>query len=283
MSILFISRGTLSGVRILVGQLRERTGVKCLSRRDLFEEVGRYGDWATTALSQLSRTNSAYDDFSLVRRLYTVLMRQALLREIRNDNVVYYGFSGHLLVPHLKHFVRVRINAPLGLRLSMTMKRMNCDEISAREYIRNSDDHQVRWARSVYGHDIRDPSLYDLNVSLGNLSTEVLCGVLECVLNENHFQASDETKARVEELFIAANVEGALLSDRRTREFEIEARLEHGCVFLSGPYLENGDRAIVEEIASKVDGVQRVEYNHGICFSASAGRVPGEPCAQMLM
>jgi cytidylate kinase len=263
MAVVFISRGTVSGVQILIGCLRELTGCECLSREDLVKEISRHGDWATEAVEQLSKATSAYEHFSRIRRPYVVLMRQALLGRIRDDNVVYYGFSGHLLVPRIKHFVRVRINAPLRLRVPMTMERLGCDEEAAREYIRNSDDHQVRWARFVYGRDVRDPGLYDLNVNLGHLTIDVVCKILRHVLLEDDLRASSESKAQVEQLFLAANVEAALIIDPRTRELEIDAKVEDDCVHLNGPYLEDANLEVVLGIARAVDGVARVEYNPG--------------------
>ncbi len=263
MAILFISRGTVSGVQILINRLCETSGVKCLSREDLVKEISRYGDWATTVVQQLSKSTSAYDHFSQIRRPYIVLMRQALLEKIREDNVVYYGFSGHLLVPRLKHFVRVRIIAPLSLRVPMTMERLKCDEERAREYIRESDDYQVRWARFMYGRDIRDSALYDLNINLGHLTTEVVCGILKHVLLEKDLQASSELKTQVEQLFLASNVEAALVVDSRTRELEIDARIEDGCIHLNGPYLEDANLEVVMGIARSVDGVTKVDYSPG--------------------
>ncbi len=263
MAVLFISRGTVSGVQVLIDRLRELTGVKCLSREDLVKDIGRYGDWATEAVNNLSKATSAYEHFSEIRRPYIVLMRRALLEKIKEDNVVYYGFSGHLLVPRLKHFVRVRIIAPLSMRIPMTMERLQCDEESAREYIRNSDNHQVRWARFMYGIDISNPALYDLNINLGHLTTAVVCHILEHILQKNDLKISEELKAQVEQVLLAANVEAALILDYRTRDLEIYAKLENGCMRLTGPYLDDISQAIVMEIAKKVDGVEKIEYNPG--------------------
>ena len=148
--------------------------------------------------------------------------------------MVYYGFSGHLVVPHLDHFVRIRINAPLSLRVSMTMERLNCNEDDAREYIINSDEHQVRWARFVYGRDIRDPSLYDLNINLGHLPTEEICAILGHILLESDLYTSGDLKSQVDRLFLTANVEAALVIDPRTRELEISAGIDNDCVYCLG-------------------------------------------------
>ena len=263
MAVIFISRGTVSGVEILIDCLSKRKKVTCLSREDLMEEIRRHGDWATTAIEQLSKATSAYEHFSRIRRPYVVLMRQSLLGRIRMGDMVYHGFSGHLILPHLEHFVRVRINAPLSLRLTMTMERLKCNEDDAREYIRSSDEHQVRWARFVYGHDIRNPALYDLNINLGHLDIEEICAILEYILLESNLTTSDEHKSQVDQLFMEANVEAALVIDTRTRELEIGARLDNGCVCLTGPYLDDAVLAVVMEIAGSIDGVERVEYSPG--------------------
>lgn len=263
MAVVFISRGTASGVQALMDGFGTRTRATWIAREDLVRQVSQHGDWATKLVEQLSQAISAYDHFGRIRRPYIVLMRQALLEKIRHDNVIYHGFSGHLLVPRLSHFVRIRISAPLSLRVSMTMARLRCNQEHALAHISQSDEQQVRWARFMYGHDIRNPALYDLNVSLGHLTIKALCGVLEHVLQERDLQPPEELKAQVEHLFLEASVEAALVIDPRTREFEIGARLENGCMLLTGPYLEDTDREAVMEVARKVDGVGRVEFVPG--------------------
>ena len=46
--------------------------------------------------------------------------------------------------------------------MTMTMKRLGCDENSARGYITEADEYRVKWARFMYGRDIRNTLLYDL-------------------------------------------------------------------------------------------------------------------------
>lgn len=263
MAVIFISCGTVSGVRILINSLCERTVCKYLSRETLINEVSCYGEWATEALTQLSEATSSYEKFSRTRRPYTILMRQALLKKIRDDNVIYYGFSSHLLVPRLKHFVRIRIDAPLSMRIPMTMERLNCDEKSAREYISKSDENKVRWARFVYGIDIRNSALYDLNINLNHLSITTVGNVIEHILQQDDLKASAELKDQVEQALLAANVEAALIIDPRTRDLEIDASQEKGWMKLTGPYLEDKNLAVVMDIARTVHGVERVEYNPG--------------------
>jgi two-component system response regulator CpxR len=263
MPVIFISRGTMSGVHLLVDCLHERTGIRCISREDLERIVNRYGELATRVVEKLANATSAYDQFSELRWPYMVLMREALLEEIRADNVVYHGYSGHLLLPILRHFVRVRIEAPLDLRVKMTMERLGCDETTARDYIVEADDHRVRWARFMYGRDIRNTLLYDVHLNQERVTMETACDILEHIMAAEDFQASAESQGEVERLYLAAGVEVALVTDPRTRALEINAAAQNDGVHLTGPYLEDSEVATVKEIALAVAGVEKVDYIPG--------------------
>jgi len=263
MPVIFISRGTMSGVKKLVEQFHERTGIRCISREDLLKVVAKHGDLALKAVTQLSEATSAYDHFSKLRRPYIILMRQALLEELQKDNILYNGFSGQLLVPRIKHFIRVRINAPLELRIPPTIERLGMDEESAIKYIREMDEQRVQWARYTYGRDIRDPLIYDLHFNLGYISIKVLCGILQNLFSEPELQATEESKNQVWELLQSTNIEAALICDIRTRKFEIHANYKKEKIHLVGPYLEEKDLKTVREIVHDTVQIEEIEYTPG--------------------
>ncbi len=264
MPVIFISRGTMSGVRVLVDCLHDRTAIRCITREDLEKNVNQHGRIATRIVEKLANATSAYDQFSELRWPYIVLMRRALLEKIRHDNVVYHGYSGHLLLPPQRHFFRIRIEAPLALRVKMTMQRMGCDEEKAREYIRDADDMRVKWARYMFAHDIRNAMLYDLLVNLERVSMEAACRIIEDVMKDPDFQATPESQAEVDRLYLATDIEEALVTDPRTSAIEISAEVpETGAIQLVGPYLDEAELSTVMEIAQSVSGVTDIQYAPG--------------------
>jgi hypothetical protein len=263
MAVIFISRGTMSGVHLLVDCLSARTGIRCTSHEDLQDVVNRHGELAKRILERLENATAAYDLFSELRWPYLVLMRNALLEELRQDNVVYHGYSGHLLLPPIRHFVRLRIEAPLDLRVTMTMTRLGCDEKAAREHITEADAYRVKWARFMYGRDIRNTLLYDLVLNLGHMSMEAACGIIERLLAEDDFQASPESRAEVERLYLATSVEVALITDPRTQAYEISAEVMDEGINLSGPYLDETDLGAVKEVVGALPWVKNVRYTPG--------------------
>ena len=263
MPVIFISRGTMSGAHLLVETIHAKTGIRCISHEDLVATVNRYGEIANRTLEKLEDASVAYGQFCDLRRPYLVLMRKALLEQITHGNFIYHGHSGHLLLPPVRHFVRVRIGAPVSLRVSMTMERLKCDEKEAHDYILKADEQRGKWARFVYGQDIKNPLLYDVYLNLSHMRLQGAAGILECILDQEAFQATPASQAEVERMRLATNIEAALVVDPRTAGFEINAEITDQEVQLLGPYLDQDERSLVLDVARSVPGVEKVQYIPG--------------------
>lgn len=263
MSVVLISRGTMTGVARLVERLKSRTGVRCVSREDLARRVDRHGQLARDVVRRLGKATQEYEEFCDLRRAYVILMREALLEFAVHDDLVYHGYSGHLLLPPIGHFIRVRITAPLEMRVKMTQERLGCSKAEAEEYVRQDDEDRVRWARFMYGQDIRDPDLYDTCINLGRLTLDTACNLISQLLEDRDCQPTPESMRTVDELLLASRVESALAADPRTSMVEASAHATDGRLVLTGPYLEDAQLDTVVEIARGVDGVRDVKYEFG--------------------
>jgi hypothetical protein len=263
MAVVLISRGTMSGGRDLASCLSERMNYRSVSRENLLAVVDSHGELAKKAVAGLNKATRAYEQFSQLRRPYLILMRFALLEFVRQGNVVYHGHSGHLLLPNLACCLRVRITTTKTHRVENAMKRLNLSREEAREAVLREDEERVRWARFVYGCDIRDPHLYDAWFSLDRLSIPTIVTMIASSLQEKEFQPTPEAEEELENLFLATHVEAALATDQRTYSLEIGASAKRGLVVLEGPYMEDAQLATVLDIAGAVPGVKTVDYQPG--------------------
>ncbi len=264
MAVVLISRGTMSGGRDLAACLSEQFSLRPVSREDLVAVVdAQGGELAKKVVDGLNHATRAYEQFSRLRRSYLILMRSALLEFVREGNVVYHGHAGHLLLPNLSCCLRVRITTTKARRVENAMKRLNLSKEEASEAVLKEDEERVRWARFVYGCDIRDPHLYDAWFSLDRLTVPAICNMIVGALREKEFQHTPQSMEAMANLFLATRVEAALVSDPRTHELEVGARARGGAVVLEGPYLEDTPLAGVMEIVSAVPGVTAVEYEPG--------------------
>jgi cytidylate kinase len=263
MAVIFLSRGTMSGVRKLVGCLQREPSLRFVSREDLVEVVNRHEGLANRVMDDIATADRDYEKFSRQRREFLILMRQALLEELAGDGVIYHGYSGHLLLPRMPHFVRVRIEAPITTRVSLTMERLACDEQQARDYIHDEDERRVRWARFMYGKDITDPRLYDIVLNLQWMTLELACRILMGVMADPEYHCTEEARARMEKLRLATAVEAALVRDPRTHELEVSAEADDDVVTLVGPYVEADALSAALEIAGAAAAGRRIDYQPG--------------------
>ncbi len=260
---LLVSRGTMSGGANIASCLSAHGGVHCLTREDLITKVNTYGELATRVAAVISRADRDYKQFSDLRRPYLIFMRRALLQYTRAGRLAYFGYSGHLLLPRLAHLVRVRLIAPLEVRVSRTCRVLGMREAEARDHIRSTDTERLQWARMMYGVDLRDPAGYDLCVNLERWTQRGACELLVSIFEQAEFQPTPESVAQLENERLATEVLAALVANPETRELEMQAVAAYGAVRLVGPFLPADKLRIVQDIAGAVTGVKDVQYEPG--------------------
>jgi hypothetical protein len=262
MALLLISRGSFSG-GLLISKCLAEAGWKCLTREDLIAAVNTHGELANRVTASIQKAAHDYGKFSALRRPYKILTQLALLEYAIHGNVAYFGYSGHLLLPGIPHAVRVRILAPVDLRVRLLRDRENLTEDEAREYIRQQDDERNRWTRFMYGKNLRDPALFDLCINLERISFTTACSMLEHAVQQEEFKPTPESMAVLQNRYLCAQVLAALVTTSQTSELEVVATAEDGHVVLEGPYLVDPDRSAVLDIARTVPGVAEVQYREG--------------------
>ncbi len=265
MPVVLISRGTMTGSRKCARCLAEKLGVRSISREDLVDRVDQHGPYAKRVLEALGKAPRAYDQFSQLRRPYLILMRFALLELILEGDIVYQGYSGHLLIPDMPCCLKIRIDAPLDLRVSNAMERLGLPEDQAREAIRREDEDRLRWARFMYGCDIRNPKLYDACFSLGRLSTASIATMIAEALKAPELQPTEGTQSTLRDLYLSSRVEAELITNPDTVPpgTEIGARARAGNVLLEGPYLGPDMVEKIIGIARSIPGVRATDYRPG--------------------
>jgi hypothetical protein len=270
-AVLLISRGSFSGAQTIAKCLSKNAGIICLTREDLTAAVNGHGELANRITASIAKAASNYAEFSALRRPFKLLMRLALLEYVRAGNVAYFGYSGHLLLPHIAHVVRVRLLAPIELRVAQHMARDNYTAERAREHIRQVDEERSRWTRFMYGKNLRDPELFDVCINLERFSFSAACSILSQIATQSEFQPTAESLAMVENLYLATHVLVVLVMDPRTTSIEVGAIARDGCVSLEGPYLEEAELATLLEVSRSVPGVREVQYTEGYSSNLDVG------------
>jgi hypothetical protein len=149
--------------------------------------------------------------------------REALLHFLIQDNVIYHGLAGHFFVKGVSHVLRVRIIADIKDRLALEMQHWGRGaEADGLKLLVNDDEQRRRWSQHLYGIDTGDPSLYDMVIHIGKVSTDDAVEIIANTASMPCLQTTAESKKAMELLFNAAQVQAALVKDIPSAKVEVE-------------------------------------------------------------
>jgi cytidylate kinase len=268
MAIITISRGSMSGGTALAECLAARLGYVSLSREVLVHAAENLGVSEEALRSKIHQATGFWGDLRDDRRIYLVALQSALADACVSGDLVYHGNAGHFLLNELPNVLRVRLIAPLSMRIKAAMERGKLDYRAARDYIRYVDQERIQWTKFVYGADWKDPANYDLVINLRDISIEIACTIVTEVVSLPAYATTPEVKSKLQNFALACRVKLALATDPKSRPFEFEVRADGGKVELSGRGASAnllGKSGLREDdllsVAKTVSGVKEVVLN----------------------
>jgi cytidylate kinase len=269
MAIITISRGSMSGGMALAECLEKHLGYPSLSREVLVKAAEKLGVPEETLRGKIERSARLWERLTSDRRLYLLALQSALVDACVGGDLVYHGHAGHLLLKGVPNVLRVRLIAPLSMRIREVMKRKELDYSAAKEYISLMDEERVRWTKFVYGLDWRDPKNYDLVINLGNITIETACAMIRTVVRLPSYATTEEVRKQLRDYALACRVKVALAANARSRattfdvradndEVEVLAEVATGGLLVrkAGPSEED-----IRLIARTVEGVKNVRVS----------------------
>jgi cytidylate kinase len=212
MAIISISRGSYSRGKEVAETLAEKLGYECVSRDILLETCEEFSIPEIRLVKALHDAPSVLDRFSHGRERYMSYFRAAFLNHMAKDNVVYHGLSGHFFLQGIDHAIKMRIIANMDDRIKEEMKRENSSAEEARYLLKKDDDERRKWSLSLYGKDPWNCSLYDLVLSIDTMTVDDVVGILEGVVKQGRFDATPESKAKLKEKALLANVHAKIVN-----------------------------------------------------------------------
>ncbi|MFZ0960193.1 MAG: cytidylate kinase family protein [Terriglobia bacterium] len=262
MSVITISRGSFSGGKTLAECLADKLGYRCIGRETIVERAAASGVSHEELLAALLKPPGFLERFQHKRYQYLTLFQAALAEEVKDGKVVYHGNAGHLMLKGAAPVLRIRIIAPIEMRLAMVQERLKLTGDEALDYIRKMDEGRKRWTQFLYGVDWEDPALYDLVLNLEHMDIEEACEVIDALARTRKcFELTPECRAELGNLAVAGRVRAALVMNSRTSHLEVEANARGGHVSIRGKVTDTSELVEVRRVAMTVPGVTGLDLD----------------------
>jgi cytidylate kinase len=262
MSVITISRGTMSGGKLIAEGLAASLGFRCIDRDVIVEKAAASGVSHEELRDALDKPPTFLERFQHRKYLYLALIQAALTEEVKTGKAIYQGNAGHLLLKGGGPVFRVRIIAPMDFRIAMARKRLKFGEDEAIHYIQKMDEDRRKWTQYLYGVDWTDPSLYDLIVNLEYVDAQdAVDGIAHIVRNQACFDFDARCEAMMQDLAVASRVRADLALSPALAHLEFEVTLQDGQVVIKGklPDIKLVDE--VKRIALAAPGVEEVSLS----------------------
>lgn len=198
MAIITISRGSLSGGKALAGCLADRMGYPTLGFEVLEEAAESLGISGETFRGKYETAPGLWARLTKEREKYILAIQTALAEWCTRGDLVYHGLSGQFLLKRIPGVFRVRLVAPMELRIRAFLDTQPLmSKSQAQEFIQNVDQERSRWCRLMFGADVADPFNYDLTVNLKRLTLESACATIAEAVTQPRYQITDEVEAEI--------------------------------------------------------------------------------------
>lgn len=187
MPTVIISRLSYTSGEAIAGKVAAELGYRCIDA-EVFDEASRTSGVPALKLRKaLEEAPSMFGSTLSVSKRYAAFIRTALAAQLLEDNVVYHGPFGHVLISGISHVVKVRIFAETEDRIARLMDREQCDRKAAGKKIAQSDKHRLSIGEMVFGVNDDDPGLFNLVINTSQEDEETVAGVIcETIRHDRH-------------------------------------------------------------------------------------------------
>jgi cytidylate kinase len=248
-----------AGKRVVYHEIIEPIANKMRLRKSHVERFldGKSGIWERLTTDRTSMSIFTADEtFKFLRDGSTCVIR---------------GWGAVHLLRNIPHVIRVRVCAPLEMRVTRMMQRLATDNRATVENeIQLSEEAHTAITKRHFGVNWRDPELYDLVLSTERLSIDECVDEIEGMMRRTTFQETPESVRMVDNLSAEWSVRSALRRDERTKATDFTVHCDGGAATLAGVVDTQDEAMAAGEVAAGVEGVMRVDNQLKAASSAGS-------------
>lgn len=253
MAILTISRECRSGSQEIGTAVARSLGYEFVSKERIVADIKKYGkQWPGADLAFDENSPSIWERFDWGYHGVIALVETIIYEHALKDNAVIIGRGGNYLLRDIPHALRIRLVAPLEIRVRRMMKEEGVGDKTARREIARIDASRADYVDKNYGHDWEDVDNYDMVFNSGTDSYEDITKILIAALVERDKYKTPEALDLLAGRADAARIKAAISTDTRLNVPTLEVEFDGKSVLIRGVIHNPKEHHLVEEVVSKV-------------------------------
>jgi cytidylate kinase len=258
MAIITISRGSYSKGREIAEKTAERLGYGCIGREVIIDASREFNIPEVKLIRAIHNAPSILERFGYRKEKYIAYIQSAILKDLKQNNMVYHGLAGHFFLKGVSHVLKVRIIADMEDRVRNEMEREGISREEAVGVLRKDDEQREKWSQYLYGINTRDPSLYDLVIHINQIDANDAVSIICNTVALDKFKTTSDSQRNIENLTVAAEVKAVLIDLKP----DIEVQASDGIVSIMTRAHESEEESLINEmknIAKDIPGVKDIK------------------------
>jgi cytidylate kinase len=258
MTIVAISREMGSGGYEIGEAVAKALHFEYVNRQILLEAAQAYGVPVAALVDVVERRPRLWDRFDAERQRYLTFLEAAHYTFAEQGNLVTASRSGPFFVRDVRHALKVRIMAPVEVRVRRVMAQDHLDQKAATAKVRAYDREMAGRLDYLFGVDWTRPEHYDLVLNTQDDAWDFYTDLLVAAARHPRYRPTPESLQKVRDLRLAAQVRAALATDPGTQYVNAEVTAQTGRVVLTGVVLSAAELEDAAALAERVPGVTSV-------------------------
>lgn len=258
MTIVAISREMGSGGYEIGAAVAKALNFEYVNRQILLEAAHAHGVPEATLVDVVERRPSLWERFDAERRRYLIFLEAAYYAFAERGNLVTASRSGPFFVRDVPHALKVRIMAPVEVRVRRVMAHDQLDQKAATAKVRAYDREMSGRIDYLFGVDWTRPENYDLVLNTQDDAWDYYTDLLVAAARHPWYRPTPASLQKVRDLSLAAQVRAAIATDPGTRRLNVEVAADAGRVVLTGIVFSPAVLDAAADVAKRVPGVVSV-------------------------
>jgi cytidylate kinase len=272
MAIITVSRQIGSLGTEIANTLKEELSFRTLDKESLESKlVKKYGLPEEKVERYDEKKPAFWDLFSSDKDKYLHFLKTVIYEFARDGNCLIIGRGGQVLFQDIPGVLRVRIVAPLELRIERIKTQNGYDDRLAEQVIRHNDSDRAGFHRFFFHVNWEDYHLYDLMINTQELTTKATVQLIKDALQAfGVAEKRHESESKLKDACLAQEVATTISYEEHVPVHFLEVSSVSGVVTLRGSAMTTEDISRSEAIARRVAGVKDV-VNEIYCIPHTYG------------
>lgn len=216
MAILTISREYGSGGREIGHAAAKLMGYAYINKEDILSDIRSDGPkWEQSVKDLDEHCPTVWEKYDWSFRGFAALVQSHILDHALENKVVIMGRGGNFLLKDVPYAYRIRVVAPMDVRIERVMKRESVDRDTAQWLCEKIDSERSCFLHTIYGKRWDDPAEYDRVFQVSGQSVEEVVALVKDALIERDRNVTDAARDALTILAAAAKVKAGIATDPR--------------------------------------------------------------------